>query len=31
MVPALVAMGLVLVYYTRRLIVMPGRLIRGDE
>jgi len=31
MIPALVVMGLVLVYYTRRLIVMPGRLVRGDE
>jgi len=31
MMPALVVMALVLVYYTRRLMVMPGRLIRGDE
>jgi uncharacterized membrane protein len=31
MVPALVAMALVVGYYGRRLIVMPGRLIRGDE
>ena len=31
MIPALVVMGLVLVYYTRRLIIMPGRLVRGDE
>jgi uncharacterized membrane protein len=29
--PALVVMALVMGLYTRRLIVMPGRLIRGDE
>jgi uncharacterized membrane protein len=29
--PALVIMALVMGLYTRRLIVMPGRLIRGDE
>lgn len=29
--PALAVMALVLAYYVRRLIVMPGRLIRGDE
>jgi len=29
--PALVVMALVTGFYVRRLIVMPGRLIRGDE
>jgi uncharacterized membrane protein len=29
--PALAVMALVLAYYVRRLVVMPGRLIRGDE
>lgn len=31
MVPALVVMALAVAYYSRRLMVMPGRLIRGDE